>query len=182
MTKNHAKIKKSHHKGKGELSDAKEQIAKEAGFLYFNFKSLMSKRDKFLIIGITLAIIALIVASIYITIKPKDVVVEETNDPELVVTTPYPTIPQEISETTIMVNNRAILPPSVTVKRGASIGFFNEDSAPVTIQGYDQNSSVLNLGIIAPYDVPTVVLDQPGTYRYFNPQNPDNVAEIVVTQ
>ncbi len=176
MTKHHAKHKKNH-------SNPEE----EAGFLSFNFKRFMDRRDKYIIIAIALGVVALIVASLYIiTNRGKE---EEktpeleivTEEEKLVVTTPYPTVPKEITSTTIMVNERAILPNSITVKKGAEIGFFNETSTPITLQSYNNANTILNIEV-PPFDVPTIVLNEVGTYKYINPLHPEAVAEIIVKE
>lgn len=173
MTKHHAKHKKNH-------SNPEE----EAGFLFFNFRRFMNRRDKYIIIVVILGVLALIVASIYMITSDKGEETPElevTTEEELVVTTPYPTIPKEITSTTIMINERAILPNSITVKKGAEIGFFNETPTPITLQSYNNANTTLNIEV-PPFDVPTIVLNEVGTYRYINPLNPEDVAEIIVKE
>ncbi len=178
MTKRHAKHKKNSNTSNN----------KEAGFLSFDIKRLMSKRDKFLTIGIVLGVVALVLGAIYIIVGNRSDMGEDREEEAVVIdpsrkeTVPYPTLPTEIQEATVLVNSRAILPNSITIKVGGNVGFFNEEEVPVSIQGYDQGSEVLNIGPIEPFDIPVVVFDSVGTYRYINPSNPDDVAQIIVEQ
>lgn len=181
MKKHHAKHKKGSSASKDET---RLSSARQAGFLRFNLERFMSRKDRTLIIIVALGVLALIVASIYIIVvnnKAKDKQPEDLGiDPKKVITTPYPTIPQEIKDTTVLINSRGILPDVVTIIVGGSVGFFNETNVPVVIEAYGNTGEILDIGPVAPYDVPVVVFDTPGTYEYINPQNPQDVAQIIV--
>lgn len=171
--KHHAKHKKSHREDT------------EAGYLSISLKDLMNKNDKIIIAIIIIGILVLLVLSSLLIVNNKS---SETNEalisptPVKRITTPYPTIPSEIKDTTVMVNRRTILPNSVTIKKGGTVGFYNEDQIVINIKGYDSASEILNIGPIVPNDIPVVKFDEAGTYRYVNPQNPQDVAEIVVSE
>lgn len=173
MTKHHAKHKRRHN------------ADNQAGFVSISLKEIMSKQNKLLILLISLGIIVLFVLSFMIIMNRDEAgedAINPTPTPVKVVTTPYPTIPQAIKDTTILVNSRAINPLSVEITKGGTVGFLNEDSEPVEIQGYDNGSSLLNIGLIQSYDVPFVQFDQAGVYRFVNPQNRQEVGEIIVTE
>jgi len=171
MTKHHAKHRKHH------------SADNQAGFLSFSPKKLMDKKSRILILVIALGIIILFALS-FVMVMNKNKVDEElssiTPTPPKRITTPYPTIPQSIKDTTILVNARSINPTSVKITVGGTVGFFNEDTEPVEIRGYDAGSSVLNVGVIQPYDVPFVKFDKEGVYKFINPQNPEEVGEVTV--
>ncbi len=183
VKKHHAKQKKHtspDQQARLELVDK----ARQAGFLSINFKHFMNRKDKTVIVLIVLGILVLLLLSIALIfnkgIQERDATSLISPTPAKVITTPYPTIPKEIKDTTILVNTRAISPLSITIIVGGSVGFFNETSEPVEIRGYDNASKILNIGTIAPLDVPVVVFEKAGTYKYINPQNPEEIAEIVV--
>lgn len=172
MTKHHAKQKKHH------------AAESEAGFLSFSPKEFMNKSNSALALVIVLGIIVLLGFSAYMILnnssEEKKLALNITPTPAKVVTTPYPTIPQTIKDTTILVNARAINPLSAEIVVGGTVGFFNEDSSPVEIRGYDVGSSILNVGFIEPYDAPFVKFEKSGVYKFINPQNPEEVGEIRV--
>lgn len=169
MTKHHVRTNKDHsHKS-------------EAGF--FSIRSFMTRNDKLIIVLVGVGTIILVSLSLFMIFsknKEDQIISQIVPTPVKTVTTPYPTIPQEVVDTTVMVNRRALLPTSVTIKAGGSVGFFNEDEAPVTIQGYDAVSKILDIGPIATHDVPVVTFTSPGVYKYINPLNPQDVSEIIV--
>lgn len=177
MTKHHAKHKKHHE----------NSTAEEAGFLSFNFKKLMNRRDKFLIIGIVLGVVVLFAATAYLLLGGKQEVEEiaDTKDPAVVqkiVNEKIDEMKSEAKEATILINSRTINPLVTTIKVGGNVGFLNEQDTQVTIQGYDRASEILNIGPVEPYDIPVVVFDKAGSYKFINPQNPSEVGEIVVTE
>lgn len=185
MAKHHVKHKK-HHEGASEKEERLES-ARQAGFFSFNIQKFMSKRDKFLIIGIALGVVALFVATAYLILGDRDVDVAtepDMKDPVVLqqaVNKKIDEMTSQIKEATVIINPRSISPNSVTIKTGGNVGFFNEESTPITIQGYDNASEILNIGPVAPYDVPVVVFERAGTYKYFNPQNPQDIATIIVS-
>lgn len=179
MTQHHAKHKRHHE----------SSTQREAGFLSFNFKNFMNKRDKFLIFGISMGVLVLFVASTYLILNNRsaDIAEEDTEMQQALIAQEklnkeLDAKIAEVKDTTVIINPRAIIPTSVSIKKGGSVGFFNETSEPVTIQAYDVASEILNIGSVAPFDIPVVVFEKAGTYRYINPQNPQDVAEIVVTE
>lgn len=172
------------HRGHHETS-----TQKEAGFLSFNFKKFMSKKDKFLILGISLGVVALFAASMYLMLSNRsaDVAEEDTEMQQALIAQEklnkeLDAKIAEVKDVTVIINPRAIIPDSVNIKKGGSVGFFNETSDPVTIEAYDGASEILNIGEVEPFDIPVVVFEKAGTYKYINPQNPQDVAEIVVTE
>lgn len=195
MTNHHAKHKRHHESSTQKEArldplrhEASSNSARQAGFLSFNFKKFMSKRDKFLIIGISLGVVALFAGSTYLILGGRNV--DTTDDSEMEkalvaqekINKEFDEMLAEVKDTTVIVNPRTIIPNSVTIKTGGSVGFFNETPEPVTIQAYDGASEILNIGSVAPFDIPVVVFEKAGTYRYINPLNPQDVAEIVVEE
>ena len=145
----------------------------------------MNKNDKIIIIIIVLGILTLLILSSFLIVNRNARELDEaliSPTPAKRVTTPYPTIPLEIKDATVMVNRRSILPEVVKIKVGGTVGFYNEDQIVITIKAYDAASKILDIGPIVPNDIPVVKFDKAGTYRYINPQNPQDVAEIVVSE
>ncbi len=186
MSKHHAKHKKHHEASTRE--ETRLESARQAGFLSFNFKKFMSRRDKFLIVGISLGVVALFAASTYLILSnrssdtPTDSESVDVVAKQQAVNEQIDEMIAEVKDTTVIINPRAINPSTVTIKVGGSVGFFNETSEPVTIRPYDGASEIINVGVVAPFDIPVVVFDKAGTFRYINPQNPQDVAEIVVSE
>ena len=186
MSKHHVKHKTHHETSAHE--ESRHEEARQAGFLYFNFKKFMSKRDKFLIIGISLGVVALFAGSTYLILsnKSSDTAIDSEQADvvakQQAVNEKIDEMIAEAKDITVIINPRAINPSTVTIKVGGSVGFFNETSEPVTIRPYDGASEIINVGVVAPFDIPVVVFEKAGTYRYVNPQNPQDVAEIVVEE
>lgn len=175
MSKHHAKHK-SHHE-----NSTKE----EAGFLSFDFKKFMTRRDKFFAAGLIIGVAILLAAAIYIIIGGRAVDEEAEEEMRAVerqneVNAQIDEMTSNVKDTTVLVNPRTINPNSVTITAGGSVGFFNEEAQAVELRGYDGASEILNIGEVAPYDVAVVVFDTPGTYRYVNPNNPADIAEVIV--
>jgi plastocyanin len=92
---------------------------------------------------------------------------------------PYPTVPP-IQNSTVMMNSRRFNPASVTIPRGGYIQFINIDSDPMTIESNDSNSSVLNLGAIAPGEYKQVTFNTPGTFTYKNKEKPGMTGIVII--
>ena len=186
MIKHHAKHKKHHETSTRE--EVRLEEARQAGFLSFNFKKFMNRRDKFLVISIALGVVILFAGSTYLILsnRSSDTAIDSEGvdavAKQQAVNEQIDEMIAEVKDTTVIINPRAINPSTVTIKVGGSVGFFNETSEPVTIRPYDGASEIINVGVVAPFDIPVVVFDKAGTFRYINPQNPQDVAEIVVNE
>lgn len=77
---------------------------------------------------------------------------------------PYPTIPP-IKDMTVLINERRLNPPTVTIQSGNSIEFLNIGASSAVIEGEGQNSSFLNFTIEV-NDMRPVVFSTAGTYIY----------------
>ena len=93
---------------------------------------------------------------------------------------PYPTIPP-IQNSTVMMNSRRFNPSTVTIPRGGYIQFINIDQDPITIEANDANSSVLNLGAIAPGEYKQVTFNNSGTFTYRSKEK-SGLTGIVIIQ
>lgn len=179
MKRPHHAIRKRRHK-----TEFFREEASQAGFFNLSFSKNMNKNDKIIIISVIVGIILLLAASFANINKDKndkeDIVALPEDEKRI--TTPYPTIPEQIKDTTVLINRRAITPVAITIKVNGTVGFLNEDNIPVTINGADNASALLNVGVIQPYDIPVVKFDKVGEYRYMNPQNPQEAAVIIVEE
>lgn len=93
--------------------------------------------------------------------------------------TPYPTIPP-IENSTVMLNSRRFNPSSVTIPKGGYIQFINIDPEPMTIEANDANSTVLNLGAIAPGEYKQVTFNTSGTFTYRNKEKPSMTGIVII--
>lgn len=93
--------------------------------------------------------------------------------------TSYPTIPKA-SDMSVMVNDRRFNPITVTISHGNRISFQNISDKPMTLQGADARSAMLNIGPIASGDEIVVRFPDAGVYTYKNPENPKEIGTVVV--
>ena len=80
-----------------------------------------------------------------------------------------------------MMNSRRFNPSTVTIPRGGYIQFINIDQDPITIEANDANSSVLNLGAIAPGEYKQVTFNNSGTFTYRSKEK-SGLTGIVIIQ
>lgn len=80
---------------------------------------------------------------------------------------------------TVSIEDYLYAPADLTVAKGARVKFSNGDSTNHTATGDD--AAALDTGTIAPGKSKTVVLEAPGTYRYFCSFHPFMKGTITVT-
>jgi len=184
-------MKKKHHDAKRNnhhhaAHEERNGSSMQAGFLSFSIKNYMNKRDRMIIILIGLGVFVLVALSVFMVLRAGETnklgLDQITPTPAKTLSAPYPTIAPEVKDATVLINRRGILPNTLEIKVNGTVGFFNEDSVGVTLQGADSRSTILNVGVVAPLDIPVVVFNTPGTYKYLNPQNPQDIAEIIVSE
>lgn len=173
----------------GESSSKKEHVEEKSlkkDFISNELNRTMNKNEK-IIMGILVGGIVIFLALSIILLfgKGKENVVDTTtpsasNEPAKKVNlTPYPTIPP-IENSVVMLNSRRFNPSPVTVPKGGYIQFLNIDSDPITIEPNDSNSSVLNLGAIAPGEYKQVTFNTSGTFSYKNKEKPSMTGIVII--
>lgn len=141
----------------------------QRGFISTNLRKLMSRNEKiimgFLIGGILIFLVLSVILLFSKNENISSVVPPSTiKDGDRVNTTPYPTIPP-IEDMTVMINERRLNPPTVTIKSGNMVSFFNIGVNSITVEGADANSSFLNFSV-PPSDTYDYVFKTPGNYTY----------------
>ncbi|HEY5054218.1 MAG TPA: cupredoxin domain-containing protein [Solirubrobacterales bacterium] len=79
----------------------------------------------------------------------------------------------------VTIKNYAFAPADLTVAKGATVKFSNDDSTNHTATATD--SSALDTGTIAPGKSKTVSFETPGTFQYFCAFHPFMKGTITVT-
>jgi plastocyanin len=79
----------------------------------------------------------------------------------------------------IRIGNFAFAPEIVTVAVGTRVQWVNEDDAPHVVIGVDKDTPIKSPALDTD-DKYAVVLDKPGTYRYFCSIHPHMVGTVVV--
>lgn len=167
------------------LSHHKKESSNERGFIASGLRSIMNKNEKIIMGVLVSGILVFLAISIILLFGKGDkdtssLIPTSTLGPTKKVNlTPYPTIPP-IIDMTVMLNERMFNPSKTTIKRGNYIYFLNIGQNPITIEANDANSSMLNLGTIAPGDDKMVQFKDPGTYTYRNKAKPSETGVIVI--
>lgn len=80
------------------------------------------------------------------------------------------------SQTTVVMENAAYNPQSITISKGTTVMWINQDSFAhtVTMRG------VFESGTIPPHGTFTFTFNQPGTYDYFCTLHPSMLGTIIV--
>lgn len=158
----------------------------QEGYISSELKQAMSRNEKIIMGALIGGILIFLVIAILLLFRQKDEGADITVPPaisggteEKVVLTPYPTIPP-IENMTVVVNNRRFNPSSFSIPRGGTVDFLNMGTEPITIEGADGQSSMLNLGTIQPTEINGVTFDTPGTYRFRTSQNPQQIGVITI--
>lgn len=89
-----------------------------------------------------------------------------------------PATAQARSEVTINIASFKYLPAKLTVKKGAKVTWVNQDKAPHTATAVE---GAFDTGRLKLDDSKTLVLDKPGTYRYYCTFHRFMEADLVVT-
>jgi len=79
----------------------------------------------------------------------------------------------------VHIGNFAFAPETVTVTVGTRVQWVNEDDAPHVVIGVDKDTPIKSPALDTD-DKYAVVLDRPGTYRYFCSLHPHMVGVVVV--
>lgn len=162
-------------------------IGSEEGFISNDIKRTMTKNEKIImgvlvggiIIFLALSILVLFTKSKLNTTTTTTPVVPVNSRGEEVVISPYPTV-MPIENMTVMVNERRFNPKNASIPKGGYVIFLNLGAKPITIEGNDQNSTMLNIGEIEPSGDKQVTFNESGTYTYRNKANPTQVGIIIV--
>lgn len=160
----------------------------EEGFISERTRNFMNNKEKLMMGILAGGILAFLVLSILILFgrgkdQPADSV--PAFDPKIEearkrITTPYPTIPP-IQDMTIMVSERRFNPQSFAIPRGGLVVFLNVGASPITIEPVDSKSEVLNsIGTLTLGQPKEIRMTEPGTYKYRNKENPDQVGEFTI--
>lgn len=161
----------------------KHQHLSQDGYISTDVKKIMGKNEK-VIMGVLVGgiVVFLILSVVLLFGRGKQQLptsIFPTKSPEeRVNTTPYPTIPP-IKDMTVMVNERRLNPPDVSIKAGNYVSFFNIGDSTITIEGVDANSAFLNFSV-ATSDVREVKFSNPGKYTYRVKGNPKLVGTITI--
>jgi len=156
----------------------------QEGFLSDEIKRTMNKNEK-VIMGILVAgIIVFLILSIIVLFGKGNSSKTGTSDLPSIPTnmathTPYPTIPP-IVNTTVMVTSRRFNPNVATIPKEGFIEFLNIDAEAITIEANDENSKILNIGVLEPSDMKEVRFNAPGTYTYRNKEKPEMSGIIII--
>lgn len=140
----------------------------QKGFISTDLKKLMSRNEKIIMGALIGGILIFLVLSV-ILLFSKDKNISPTIPPSTtgdgrVNTTPYPTIPP-IEDMTVMINERRLNPPTVTIKRGNMVSFFNIGENSIVIEGADANSAFLSFSVPSS-DTYDYVFNNPGRFTY----------------
>ncbi len=101
--------------------------------------------------------------------------------------TPTPTpkakvVPTTVPGDTIMLTFTRPVPATLTTKKGRVVNFANFSGARVDIEGVDEASKELNIGILEDNDTSReIIFKSAGTYKYLDKLNPKIAGQIVVT-
>lgn len=169
-----------------QIDMSKRVKSKEAGFISNELNRAMNKNEK-IIMGILVGGIVVFLALSIILLfgKGKENVIDNNIPTTLnesskkVNLSPYPTVPP-IQNSTVMLNARRFNPTPVTIPKGGYIQFLNIDPDPITIEANDSNSSVLNLGAIAPGEYKQVTFNTSGTFTYKNKEKPSMTGIVII--
>lgn len=165
----------------------KQDISKsfQEGFISNEPNNVMNKNEKIIMGLMVVGIILFLALSIFLLFgKGKEGTIGNIPGSTLVPTrvvalTPYPTIPP-IENMVVMLNTRLFNPDSATIPKGGFIQFLNIDSVPITLVANDENSSMLDLGVIQPGEMKQVTFKIPGTYGYKNKEKPSERGTIII--
>ncbi len=83
------------------------------------------------------------------------------------------------AERKVSISNFTFSPATLEVPAGTTLRWVNDDDVPHTVLGSDQGS-VLRSPALDTSDSYSVVMSQPGTYRYFCSLHPHMTGTIVV--
>ncbi len=101
--------------------------------------------------------------------------------------TPTPTpkakvVPTTVPGDTIMLTFTRPVPATLTTKKGRVVNFANFSGARVDIEGVDEASKELNIGILEDNDTSReIIFKNAGIYKYLDKLNPKIAGQIVVT-
>ncbi len=101
--------------------------------------------------------------------------------------TPTPTpkakvVPTTVPGDTIMLTFTRPVPATLTTKKGRVVNFANFSGAKVDIEGADEASKELNIGILEDNDTSReIIFKNAGIYKYLDKLNPKIAGQIVVT-
>ena len=79
----------------------------------------------------------------------------------------------------IRIGNFAFVPETITVAAGTKVQWVNEDDAPHVVIGIDKDTPIRSAALDTD-DKYVVVLDRPGTYKYFCSLHPHMVGVVIV--
>ena len=82
-------------------------------------------------------------------------------------------------EVRVRIGNFAFIPVTVTVARGTKLQWVNEDDVPHVVIGVDKDTPIKSPPLDTD-DEYVVVLDKPGTYKYFCSLHPHMVGTVLV--
>jgi len=129
--------------------------------------------------GGAILLVALTFFLIYTSRQAQENITDNT-----VVNTPTPKFtptPTPIPGDTIMITDTRFVPKTLTIKKDSEINFINFSGKSVEIVALDEESSMLNLGVLEDNDATSMILfKNEGTYKYFNRLNPEIRGEIIV--
>lgn len=82
-------------------------------------------------------------------------------------------------EVKVRIGNFAFAPATVTVAAGTTLRWVNDDDVPHIVIGVDRDTPIKSPPLDTD-DEYTVVLDKPGTYKYFCSLHPHMVGTVLV--
>lgn len=90
--------------------------------------------------------------------------------------------PQAQEQNTVAVKDFAFMPGSITVKKGTTVMWTNQDSTPHTVTSSGSGEKVMDSRDLAQGGMYSVTFDTAGTYEYFCTIHPDMTGTITVTE
>jgi plastocyanin len=82
-------------------------------------------------------------------------------------------------EVKVRIGNFAFTPATITVAAGTKVSWVNEDDVPHVVIGVDKDTPIKSPPLDTD-DEYAVVLDKPGTYKYFCSLHPHMVGTVLV--
>jgi len=90
--------------------------------------------------------------------------------------------PQAQEQNTVAIKDFAFTPSSITVKKGTTVTWTNQDSTPHTVTSSGSGEKAMDSQDLAQGGTYSVTFDTAGTYEYFCTIHPNMTGTVTVTE
>ncbi|MGH1521858.1 MAG: cupredoxin domain-containing protein [Nitrosopumilus sp.] len=137
-------------------------------------------QKKITIVGI-IGVVIIVSLILSLSNVPDDEVNDVTMEPDMNIE-PDVIMPTKVSRPGCEENNLCYIPSQITIKKGNSVIWINEDSAfhSVTSGFYDDPSGLFDSGYLDPFQSFSFVFEETGVYDYYCTLHPWMYGKVIV--